>query len=48
VILANADFIGGFGLWLDEEGKLDHTYSFPASRPTDRRRPSRFRPAASR
>ena len=28
VILANADFIGGFGLWVDEEGKLNHTYSF--------------------
>jgi arylsulfatase A-like enzyme/uncharacterized membrane protein len=28
VIVANADFIGGFGLWLDEEGRLNHTYSF--------------------
>ncbi|MGZ4363921.1 MAG: sulfatase-like hydrolase/transferase, partial [Gaiellaceae bacterium] len=28
VILANADFIGGFGLWVDEKGKLNHTYSF--------------------
>jgi len=28
VILANADFIGGFGLWVDSEGKLNHTYSF--------------------
>ena len=28
VILANADFIGGFGLWVDEEGRLNHTYSF--------------------
>ena len=28
VILANADFIGGFGLWVDKEGKLNHTYSF--------------------
>ena len=28
VILANADFIGGFGLWVDGEGKLNHTYSF--------------------
>ncbi len=28
VILANADFIGGFGLWVDAEGKLNHTYSF--------------------
>ena len=28
MILANADFIGGFGLWVDEEGKLNHTYSF--------------------
>ena len=28
MILANADFIGGFGLWVDEDGKLNHTYSF--------------------
>ena len=28
VILANADFIGGFGLWVDGEHKLNHTYSF--------------------
>jgi arylsulfatase len=28
VIVANADFIGGFGLWVDREGKLNHTYSF--------------------
>jgi arylsulfatase A-like enzyme/uncharacterized membrane protein len=28
VILANADFIGGFGLWVDGEGRLNHTYSF--------------------
>ena len=28
VILANADFIGGFGLWVDEKGQLNHTYSF--------------------
>jgi len=28
VILANADFIGGFGLWVDSDGKLNHTYSF--------------------
>ena len=28
VILANADFIGGFGLWVDEKGLLNHTYSF--------------------
>lgn len=27
VIVANADFIGGFGLWVDEERKLHHTYS---------------------
>ncbi|HQR79266.1 MAG TPA: sulfatase-like hydrolase/transferase [Actinomycetota bacterium] len=27
VIVANADFIGGFGLWVDAEGKLRHTYS---------------------
>ncbi len=28
VIVANADFIGGFGLWADGEGMLHHTYSF--------------------
>jgi arylsulfatase A-like enzyme/uncharacterized membrane protein len=28
VIVANADFIGGFGLWLDGERRLHHTYSF--------------------
>ena len=28
VIVANADFIGGFGLWVDAEGILRHTYSF--------------------
>jgi arylsulfatase len=27
VIVANADFIGGFGLWVDEQGLLRHTYS---------------------
>ncbi|MGO8964764.1 sulfatase-like hydrolase/transferase [Mycobacterium sp.] len=28
VIVANADFIGGFALWIDERGLLHHTYSF--------------------
>jgi hypothetical protein len=28
VIVANADFIGGFGLWVDGNGLLHHTYSF--------------------
>jgi len=28
VLVANADFIGGFGLWVDGEGRLTHTYSF--------------------
>ncbi|MGZ6622465.1 MAG: sulfatase-like hydrolase/transferase [Solirubrobacteraceae bacterium] len=28
VIVANADFIGGFALWVDEQNKLNHTYSF--------------------
>jgi len=28
VIVANADFIGGFGLWIDGTGLLHHTYSF--------------------
>lgn len=27
VIVANADFMGGFALWIDDEGKLNHTYS---------------------
>ncbi len=27
VIVAMADFIGGFGLWVDGQGKLRHTYS---------------------
>ena len=28
VIVANADFIGGFALWIDERRMLHHTYSF--------------------
>jgi arylsulfatase len=28
VIVANADEIGGFALWVDEQGLLHHTYSF--------------------
>jgi len=28
VIVANADFIGGFALWVDDKGLLNHTYSF--------------------
>jgi arylsulfatase len=28
VIMANADFIGGFALWVDEKGLLNHTYQF--------------------
>jgi len=28
VIVANADFIGGFGLWVDDGGLLHHTYSY--------------------
>ncbi len=27
VIVANADFIGGYGLWVDSQGLLHHTYS---------------------
>jgi arylsulfatase A-like enzyme/uncharacterized membrane protein len=27
VIVANADFIGGWGLWVNEKGLLSHTYS---------------------
>jgi arylsulfatase len=28
VIVANADFIGGFALWVDDTGLLTHAYSF--------------------
>jgi arylsulfatase len=28
VIVANADFIGGFRLWVDDQRRLNHTYSF--------------------
>jgi hypothetical protein len=28
VIVANADFIGGFALWVDSQGMLNHTCSF--------------------
>ena len=28
VICANADFIGGFALWVDEKGLLNHTYQY--------------------
>jgi arylsulfatase len=28
VLVANADFIGGFGLWIDGDRLLHHTYSF--------------------
>ncbi|HZO79304.1 MAG TPA: arylsulfatase [Solirubrobacteraceae bacterium] len=28
VLVANADFIGGWSLWVDEQGHLTHTYSF--------------------
>ena len=28
VIVANADFIGGYALWIDEQGYLQHTYQF--------------------
>ncbi|MCU0307378.1 MAG: arylsulfatase [Thermoleophilia bacterium] len=28
VIVANADFIGGFALWMDSQARLHHTYSF--------------------
>ena len=28
VLVAHADFIGGFSLWVDGDGKLIHTYSF--------------------
>ena len=27
VLVANADFIGGFALWVDEQHRLNHTYS---------------------
>ena len=28
VVVANADFIGGYALWVDENGLLNHTYQF--------------------
>ena len=28
VIVANSDFIGGFALWIDDKGLLNHTYQF--------------------
>ncbi len=28
VLVANADFIGGWGLWVDDKGHLNHSYSF--------------------
>src|SRR5690606_10848661 len=28
VIVANADFFGGFAVWVDDKGLLRHTYSF--------------------
>ena len=28
VVVANADFIGGYALWVDEKGLLNHTYQF--------------------
>ncbi len=28
VLVANADFIGGWGLWVDGDGKLNHSYSW--------------------
>ena len=28
VLVANCDFIGGWGLWIDEKGHLNHTYSW--------------------
>ena len=28
VLVANADFIGGYALWVDDKGLLTHTYSF--------------------
>ncbi len=28
VIVANADYIGGYALWVDSDGLLNHTYSF--------------------
>jgi arylsulfatase len=28
VIVANADFIGGYALWVDEQGYLQHTYQY--------------------
>ncbi len=27
-LVVNADFTGGFGLWVDGNGKLNHSYPF--------------------
>jgi len=45
VLVAFADFIGGFALWVDENGLLNHTYQFLGWRRTSRRRRSRSRQA---
>ena len=29
MIAANADLLGGFALWVDNQRLLHHTYSFP-------------------
>ena len=43
VIVANADFIGGFALWLDDKGILNHTYSLPLVwKNTGKKLPRRF------
>ena len=47
VIVANADFIGGFALWVDDKALLHHTYSFLGVETYNRPPPSRSRPARS-
>jgi hypothetical protein len=44
VLVAFADFIGGFALWVDDKGLLTTPTSSWESRPTSRPRPSRSRP----
>ncbi len=48
VLVANADFIGGWALWVDEQGASTTPTRSSASRRTSRPRPSRFPPATSR
>ena len=52
VIVADGDHLGGFSLWVDDKGKLTHTYSMMGvfifrQQATGRCRPARSRSAWS-